>query len=204
MGTQNRLIRIFGNIKQRCYNPKSIVYTYYGGRGIKVCDKWLLGGSKAFIEWALANGYQDDLTIDRIDNNGNYCPENCRWVTKKEQSNNKRNNTLITIDGITKTLAQWSDYSGIDNRRILLNIKKGYKNKQILTPEKYKKEKSKIAQYDLNGNIIKIWNSPLQIENELKIKRSKVIDVCRKKYGHVTAYGYGWAYYPNDTWKPKK
>ena len=89
-------------------------YKDYGGRGIKICDEWLgEHGFEHFRDWALANGYRDDLTIDRIDVNGDYSPENCRWATMKQQCNNKRNNHLITIDGVTRTATEWGNDIGL-------------------------------------------------------------------------------------------
>lgn len=110
-----RLYSIINGIKERCYNPNRKVYKDYGGRGIIVCDEWL-NDYGAFCDWAIQNGYNDTLTIDRIDNNGNYCPENCRWVTMKKQSNNRRNNKLIEYKGETKTISEWCDIFGIDKK----------------------------------------------------------------------------------------
>lgn len=95
-----RLYTIFKNMKDRCYNEKSRNYYRYGKRGIKICKEWL-GNYQAFQEWAFKNGYKDCLTIERIDNNKGYSPDNCRWASSFEQHNNMSTNRSITYNGVT-------------------------------------------------------------------------------------------------------
>ena len=102
-----RIHNIWANMKSRCFNPKDARYTDYGGRGIKVCDEWK-NDFFAFYKWAMENGYSENLTIDRIDNDGDYTPSNCRWVSRKVQSLNKSTNRYITYNGQTKTITQWA------------------------------------------------------------------------------------------------
>lgn len=126
-----RIYEIWCNIKTRCYNKSNKRYLDYGGRGITVCDEWL-HDFQAFYDWSMANGYRDDLTIDRIDNNKGYLPDNCRWVTQKEQQNNRRNNHLITYNGKTQTLAQWADEIGLSYKTIQSRIKRGWNIEKAL------------------------------------------------------------------------
>ena len=118
--SNSRLYHIWCSMKRRCHNANEKSYKNYGGRGIKVCDEW--EKFEGFYDWAIRSGYEDSLTIERIDVNGNYSPQNCRWATMKEQGNNKRNNKFITIDGETKTIQQWADISGIERSTIKKRI----------------------------------------------------------------------------------
>ena len=131
MNTHSKLNQVYVSMKQRCYNPKHDHYKFYGARGITICDEWLnpeiihLGcrgrftkGYQAFKEWALKNGFEEGLTIDRIDVNGNYEPSNCRWITLKEQCNNTRRNHIVTYKGKTQTLTQWSEELGFNYSKI--------------------------------------------------------------------------------------
>jgi len=111
-----RLFTIWVSMRGRCFNKENQDYKRWGARGITVCDEWL--NYENFYYWAIENGYADNLSIDRIDNDGNYEPLNCRWSTKKDQANNRRNNRYITINGETKTLSQWYDICDIDRNTV--------------------------------------------------------------------------------------
>ena len=111
--TKSRLYRIYNAMKNRCYNEKQPNYMNYGGRGIGICEEWLQGFG-VFQEWALANGYADDLTIERIDNSKDYSPDNCRWATRAEQSRNTRRNHRYTHNGRTQVLTDWCKELGLD------------------------------------------------------------------------------------------
>lgn len=126
--TGTRLNRIWKRMKSRCTNEKLKDYPLYGGRGISVCDEWK-NSFQAFYDWSMSHGYSDELTIDRIDVNGNYEPSNCRWITVKEQNNNRRNNRLININGEIKTASQWIECTKINRTEFynrLRNGKTGY------------------------------------------------------------------------------
>ena len=117
-----RLYGIWKSMKRRCCAKNASNYKWYGAKGITVCDEWK-DNFKAFYDWAITNGYSDELTLERKDYDDNYCPENCTWFTVKQQANNRHNNTLITAYGKTQTLQQWADETGIDYRNISRRIK---------------------------------------------------------------------------------
>lgn len=103
-----RLYTIWCKIKNRCYDSSASNYPRYGGRGITICDEWL-NDPTAFYTWSIDNGYQDTLSIDRIDNNKGYSPNNCRWTNATQQGRNKRNNKSFTINGETRCLSEWCE-----------------------------------------------------------------------------------------------
>ncbi len=118
---QNPLYKKWQGMKTRCTNKKAANYHDYGGRGIKVCGEWE-HDFLSFYKWAIANGYADGLTLDRIDVNGDYCPENCRWATIEEQNNNQRNSRVLTHNGKTQTVGQWAKETGLNYQTIRRRI----------------------------------------------------------------------------------
>lgn len=106
-----KLNMVWLSMKQRCGNPHSKDFPNYGCRGIKVCRQWL-NSFQSFYDWAMANGYHEGLSIDRINVDGNYEPQNCRWVSMKTQANNERKNHIISFKGETHTLSEWAEITG--------------------------------------------------------------------------------------------
>lgn len=131
--TNTRLYRIWGGMRRRCYEEQNKDYKNYGERGIVVCDEWLEYFN--FKEWAIQNGYNDKLTIDRIDVNGNYCPKNCRWVDMIAQNNNRRSNHILEYNGESHTIAEWSRITNIPPKTIRYRICAGWSIKDALTFE---------------------------------------------------------------------
>lgn len=118
--SNTKLHQVWRGIKDRCYNINAKNYKYYGGRGIQVCHEWL-HNFQPFYDWAMNNGYKEGLTIDRMDVNGNYSPDNCCWATTKQQQRNIRHNRNITINGVTHCMKDWCNilglkYSTVSNR----------------------------------------------------------------------------------------
>ena len=112
IGKQSRLYKVYQNMLRRCSDPNSTEYQNYGGRGISVCDEWA-NNPESFFEWSKSNGYNETLTLDRIDVDKNYSPNNCRFVTMKVQANNTTRNHRITYNGETLTMSEWADKTGI-------------------------------------------------------------------------------------------
>ena len=123
--SKTKLYKVWIGMKDRCYREAHKYYEFYGGKGIRVCDEWL-HDYIAFKVWAENNGYRDGLTIDRIDNNKDYSPDNCRWATMKEQLNNRSSNRIIDYKGKSYTLSQLSEFSGIKRTTLKARLDKGW------------------------------------------------------------------------------
>lgn len=159
-GYGTRLYTIWNGMKKRCYNSNDKDFKNYGGRGITVCDEWKDNFVK-FREWATSSGYNDSLTIDRINVDSDYCPENCRWVGMGVQNNNRRSNHFITVNNSTKTIADWSRITGVSSQTILSRLNKGVQPAVALELVKdCKKETSKkVYIYTITGEYISFYNS---------------------------------------------
>lgn len=132
--SHTRLHRIWHSMYCRCYYSTTNQFKNYGGKGIKVCEDWKhCQVFVNFYNWAINNGYSDKLTLDRIDNEKDYCPENCRWATLKEQSNHRTNNVFYKYKGETKTSKQWCDEYGISQTTLNDRLKRGWTLEQALT-----------------------------------------------------------------------
>ncbi|MDC2867518.1 hypothetical protein [Bacillus sp. BP-3] len=139
-GEKTRLYGIWRTMKQRCTNPNAINYKIYGGRGIRVCDEW--NEFPNFRSWALSNGYEETLTIEREDVNKGYEPENCSWITRAEQTRNTRTNMKLTINNETKCMAEWCRVYGKKKITVMKRIARGMDPIDALTKpvQKYKKK----------------------------------------------------------------
>ena len=128
-----RLRKIWASMHERCEYKKHMHYASYGGNGIAVCSEWK--EYLPFAKWAFSNGYEDNLTLDRIDNGKGYSPDNCRWVSYKAQANNKSSNVRLEYRGVTKTIAEWADTIGMNYTTLKERLRSGWSvEKAIETP----------------------------------------------------------------------
>lgn len=139
--SHTKLYDVWKEMRYRCLKPSDKSYKYYGQKGIKICEEWDNDYQK-FYDWAIESGYEDGLEIDRIDSDGDYCPENCRWFTRKQQMNNVSNNRIITINGVSKTLSQWCEFLGANYKLAGERILRGWDSVSALTaPKNYEYKK---------------------------------------------------------------
>lgn len=171
--THTPLYNVWYGIKQRCYYKKNISYKNYGARGIKICQEWL-DDFMDFYNWAMDNGYQEGLTIDRIDVNGNYEPSNCKWSTKEQQANNKRNNVNFTYDDKTMSLKAWCRYLGISYKTCMTRKHRGHSIEECLNLVPLNDKRRKTAHnanlYSYNNRIYSIK----QLADRLGIPKHKL------------------------------
>lgn len=161
--SNTRIYKIWCGIKKRCLNKNDSSYERYGALGISICNEWL-HNFESFYEWSISNGYNDELTIDRIDNSKGYSPSNCRWATLDEQARNKRRTIYITNEGNTKPLSEWCLKYNYPYKKALQRYhmykKRGSDNitiEMLFNPENLNCRK--IKQYSLSGDIVHEWDS---------------------------------------------
>ena len=149
--SEHPLHNVWENMKGRCYDPKCDQYRNYGARGIVVCKEWLY--AEKFFEWALAHGWKQGLTIERIDNDGNYEPGNCRWATYKEQNRNRRNNRWLECNGKKMLLTDWAAELGMSPSAIHVRLKLGWSLERALTvPPKLDRRRESCHQLRSRGS----------------------------------------------------
>ncbi len=185
-----RLYEIWNGIKKRVNskNEKDFHYKYYAGKNIKMCNEWY--DFLVFKRWALSHGYQDDLTIDRIDVNGDYCPDNCRWATKKEQANNKTVNVFITYNGETKTAHQWSEEFDVSYASIMRRYHQGIRGDDLFShPSDCKKA---VIVTDIQSGQQYTFDSVKDASAFTGVFRSDIARICHGK--KHTGKGYAFQY----------
>ena len=123
----------YRSMMDRCYRETAKNYPFYGGRGVAVCSEW--HNIEAFENWVKASGFRKGLTLERIDPNGNYCPENCRWATSKEQANNRRNTLLLEYNGVCRPVSEWANVLGLSKSTISNRYYRGLPIEKILAKE---------------------------------------------------------------------
>lgn len=180
--SKHRLFHIWIGMKQRCENPNSQLYKLYGLRGITVCEEW--HDFPTFFKWAMTHGYSEELSIDRVNVNGNYCPDNCRWATNVEQQRNKRNNRLLEYDGQTRCLSEWAILTGISASTIWLRLNRGWSVSEALTVE---------SSYS-NGSLERRHTNPLAISINTPFISYKGETKCLKEWASITGISYNTLY----------
>lgn len=174
---KTRLYSIYDSMKQRCLNKNSRQYKHYGLRGIIICNEWLKNFIN-FYNWSIGNGYEDNLTLDRINVNGNYEPNNCRWITQKEQARNTRKNKYVTYSNQTHCISEWAEKLNCSKSLIIHRIKIGMDLETVFdTNKKFKKQFSEQEKFFIlknyktmpYANIAKILNrTTISINNYCK------------------------------------
>lgn len=177
--SNSKLYRKFNGMKQRCYNPNDKNYIYYGARGIGICDEWLYD-FLSFYKWAIESGYKDGLTIERINTDGNYEPDNCKWIPMAAQQSNKRTNIIINVDGEDITVAEYSRRTGIDEGTLY----RRYHNNQRLHSPLFNRKKAVIR------NDGAVFESIRMAAKESNANEIKVAACCRGERNKTAGYSF--------------
>lgn len=177
------IYNVWKSMRQRCNNPNSNCFNHYGGRGIRVCDEWD-SSFEVFYKWAVENGYEEGLTIERIDVDGNYEPSNCIWITMLEQHKNTTRTHYITYNGITKTISEWAEEYDIDSKTLYSRIQAGYSFEDAVVGNLYKKRETLLT---FNGKTQSIvdWSKELgisqyTISSRLNRDHMSIVDALTK------------------------
>lgn len=172
----------YHHIKSRCYNVNDKRYDRYGGRGIKMCDEWL-NDFYLFMSWALENGYKKELAIDRIDNDGDYSPDNCHFVTVAENNQNRCSSKFFTYNGKTQNLMQWCLELNLDYNTILMRIRRGWDFEKAIT--------TKTRKRDTSSMIGEKFGRLTVLEYVGNDKRRNSQFLCQCDCGNKVVVGYG-------------
>lgn len=183
------LMAVWRAMINRCTNPNDRGYCRYGGRGITVCDEWK--DRNAFAKWALSNGYANGLSLERIDNNGPYAPNNCRFATVKEQANNRRSNHMIEYRGETRTLAELAKESAVSYGTLCYRMNHGWNIEDALTiPSNGIPKGTPVAQYTKDGKLVATYASRREAARKTGILLQCISDACKGVL--KTSGGYVW------------
>lgn len=189
-----RIYEIWCGVKKRCYNKNSKNYANYGGKGVAMCDEWR-NDFYAFYLWSMDHGYKDDLMIDRINNSGDYSPENCRWITHSEQQRNRTNNIFIEKDGVKKTVGEWASEMNVNAKIAYQRYKRTAERGLPIDFEyifsKNDQCKKPINQYTKDGSLIRKWESAT-CAGRSGFNRFSILLCCKGK--SKTSGGYIWKY----------
>lgn len=199
--SKTRLFSVWVNMRHRCNSNNEKWHSRYGCRGIRVCDEWE-NDFLAFKKWSLENGYGDTKTIDRIDNDGNYEPSNCRWTDLETQLNNTSRSHFITYDGETRTVSQWCRHLGLSEKTVSSRLERGWTPEQAFTAPKHARPNGRhddiskmkhVAQKDDNGKIINVFSCAGEASRETGVCAVNIAHVCNGERKH--AGGYVWEYF---------
>lgn len=182
--SHTRLHDIWKNMRSRCLRTYNTAYKNYGGRGIKICKEW--NDFKTFRDWAYENGYSEELTIDRVDVNGDYTPENCRWVSAEKQANNKRTNHFVEHNGERKTISEWAKELGFPYSKLKYRIQKEMGEDNIFSKCTFSKKAVLCVETG------KIYPSVAKAGKETGTHPSGIAMCCRGK--RKKAGGFSWKY----------